>query len=390
MIEPSQRRTVLAIGAAQTLGWGSTYYLPAVLAKPVAEEIGLATSTVFGAFSMALVVAAVVGPFVGRQIDVHGGRAGLIASSLVFAAALGMLALAQSAFSLFAAWMLIGLGMALGLYEAAFATLAQLYRSGARQAITGVTLIAGFASTVCWPISAVLEAEIGWRNVCLFWAALHLVAGVPLNWSLAGRTPSREAGSIELADSTAGETNDAPSGAMLLLAVLFAATWFVVTAMAAHLPRLLMEFGATPATAIAVAALVGPAQVAGRLLEYTVLSNHHPLLSARLAALLHPLGAAILLTFGAPAALAFGALHGLGIGILTIANGTLPLLIFGAKGYGLRQGLLMAPARCAQAAAPFAFALLMESFGVMSLLTTMLLSLVGLAALQTLAGAARR
>jgi hypothetical protein len=149
----------------------------------------------------------------------------------------------------------------------------------------------------------------------------------------------------------------------VLLALVFAATWFISTAMAAHLPRLLELNGASLATAVAVGALVGPAQVAGRLLEFGVLRRVHPLLSARLAALMHPLGAALLGIVGAPGAAMFAILHGAGNGILTIAKGTLPLVLFGPQGYGHRQGMLMIPARIAQASAPWLFGLCLDRLG---------------------------
>ncbi len=148
-----------------------------------------------------------------------------------------------------------------------------------------------------------------------------------------------------------------------LLGYVFAATWFVSTAMATHLPQLLQATGATLTAAVAAGALIGPAQVAGRLLEAGFLRRVHPLLSARLAALGHPLGAAVLLLAGAPAAMLFAVLHGLGNGIMTIAKGTLPLVLFGAQGYGARQGWIAMPARVAQAAAPFVFGLALQRWG---------------------------
>jgi hypothetical protein len=171
---------------------------------------------------------------------------------------------------------------------------------------------------------------------------------------------------------------------MTLLAFVFAATWFTSTAMAAHLPRLLQDAGASAAAAIAAAALVGPAQVAARVLEFGLLRRFHPLLSARLAAIAHPIGALGIMLVGAPAAVFFTILHGAGNGVLTIAKGTLPLAIFGAGGYGLRQGLLMVPARFGQAAAPFVFALLIERFGVSALVVSAALGLAGFAALMVL------
>lgn len=148
-----------------------------------------------------------------------------------------------------------------------------------------------------------------------------------------------------------------------LLAFVFAATWFTSTAMAAHLPRLLQASGATLAVAVGVSALVGPAQVVGRILEFGFLRRVSPLLSARIAALAHPAGVATLLLAGAPAVAIFAVLHGAGNGILTIAKGTLPLVLFGPRGYGARQGLLMVPARMAQAVAPLAFGLCLDRWG---------------------------
>jgi len=150
---------------------------------------------------------------------------------------------------------------------------------------------------------------------------------------------------------------------MIALGFVFAATWFGSTAMAAHLPRLLQETGASLSAAIAAAALVGPAQVAGRMIEFWLMRHLHPLTSARVASLAHPVGAGVLLGLGAPAAPVFAVAHGAGNGVMTIANGTLPLHFFGASGYGLRQGLLMMPAKLLQAAAPFLFDLLLTRFG---------------------------
>jgi MFS family permease len=383
-----QTRVVIALGSAQTLAWGSTYYLPAILAAPMARELGESAGLVFAAFSAALVVAAVLGPLVGRRIDLFGGRDVLTVSRLVFAGGLAMLGVAQGAGMLFAGWLVIGIGMAMGLYEAAFSTLTGIYGRDARGAITGITLLAGLASTICWPISAYLEADVGWRIACLFWAAAHIVIGLPLNRLL---VPLGTQPLLSATNDAAHGGPDAPTGpqshAMPLLALVFAVTWFTSTAMAAHLPRLLQEAGVSPAAAVAAAALVGPAQVSGRFLEFGLLQRFHPLLSARLAAMAHPLGAVALMVLGAPAAIAFTLLHGAGNGILTIAKGTLPLAIFGPLGYGLRQGILMVPARFGQAGAPFLFAVLMERYGASALLLSTALGLAGLAALLALTSA---
>lgn len=280
-------------------------------------------------------------------------------SSLVFAAGLALMAVSNSLAVLIAGWLVLGLGMGMGLYEAAFSTLTSIYRQNARGAITGITLLAGFASTICWPISTYLDAEIGWRATCCVWAAAHLVIGLPLNRFLIPRGTTQESPPPHpQADAKGGDRLF--NRPMALMAVSFAITWFVSTAMAAHLPALLEQAGASYTMAIAAAALVGPAQVAARILEFTLLQRIHPLLSARMASVSHAVGAAAFLTLGAPAAYFFALPHGAGNGVITIAKGTLPLAIFGPAGYGRRQGFLTAPSRITQAIAPFAFAVLIE------------------------------
>jgi len=399
MSAASQRWTVARLGTAQTLAWASSYYLPAMLAVPMARDLGVATPTVFAAFSVALIVSALLGPLAGRAIDRHGGRPVLVGTNLLFAAALAGMALAQGPVGLFAAWVLMGVAMGSGLYEAAFATLVRLYGQGARGAITGITLIAGFASTVGWPLSAWMEVQWGWRGACAGWAALHLLVGVPLNGWLpriapeeVGPTPAAVAPSAPAA-TTATPASPTPDHALrttVLLSFVFAVTWFTSTAMAAHLPRLLQASGTSLQAAVAMAALVGPAQVAARLLEFGFLRRLHPLLSAQLAAAAHPVGAVLLMVVGGPAAAVFTVLHGAGNGILTIAKGTLPLVLFGPAGYGARQGLMMVPARVAQAFAPVLFGMLLDGVGVAALWSTTLLGLAALGALWMLRPLAQR
>jgi MFS family permease len=258
---PSRTATIVLLGIAQTLAWASSYYLPAILAAPMARDLGVSTPTVFAAFSAALVVSALLGPAAGKAIDRHGGRPVLVANSFVFAAGLVVLALAQGPVGLFAGWVILGVAMAAGLYEAAFAALVHLYGKDARGAITGITLFAGFASTVGWPLSAWIELEWGWRATCLAWAALHLLLGLPLNW----RLPSSPIAAVRTEAHPPGAAAPTPltpsSGATrtaVLLALVFAVTWFISTAMAAHLPRLLQAHGVPLATALVFAGLVGP------------------------------------------------------------------------------------------------------------------------------------
>ncbi len=251
---------VSTLGITQPLAWASTYYLPAVFADPISAELHISRSWFFGIFSAALLLSGMLGPLAGRTIDRHGGRDVLAATSLVFAAGLALLSQASGVVGLAAGWAVIGVGMGFGLYEAAFATVAGLYGRDARNAITGITLFAGFASTVGWPVSAFLIDALGWRGACLAWAGLHLLLGLPLNRLL---VPKGWAAAVEPPSAVAPPTG--VPWTMIVLAGVFGATWFVSTAMAAHLPRLLEALGSTPTAAVLAASLVGPAQVAARL-----------------------------------------------------------------------------------------------------------------------------
>jgi len=376
----SRRAVVTALGLTQTLAWASSYYLPAILADPIGASLSVPRTWVFAAFSMALLIAAIAGPLVGRIIDRYGGRGILVLSNVVLAGGLVVLAASHGVVELFVAWAILGVGMALGLYDAGFAALTALYGHNARGPITGITLFAGFASTVSWPVSTFLAGLLGWRETVLVWAALNIVLGLPLNRFVLP-VPVRVMHRSAAVHSTIGWN---PRREMFLLAFVFAAVWFVTGAMASQLPTLLERAGATTTQAVAAGALVGPAQVAARLAEFLALRRVHPLVSARIAALLHPLGVIAFAIVGPTAAAAFAILYGAGNGLLTIARGTVPLAVFGPHGYGERTGLLGAPARAAQAFAPLLFGLLLDAMGTSVIFVSAALCLAALFALLLL------
>ena len=388
---------VLVLGLTQTIAWASSVYLVAILALPIGRDLGVPDTTVYGAFSLALAISALLGPAIGRAIDRNGGRLVLAASNVVLAAGLALLAASPNVAFLFIAWCVLGVGMALGLYDTAFAALVRIHGQAARGPITGVTLIAGFASTVGWPLSTLLNGQIGWRATCMVWALLHVALCLPLNLRAVSaaqpRPPSQELHSRP--DDQGARPSASPGRVDFALMVLFfAATAFVTSAMAAHLPGLLLATGAGTATAIAAASLVGPAQVGARAIEYVAARRmrFHPLLTARVATALHPVGGALLwLIGGVPLGVSsFAVLHGAGNGMITIAKGTLPLAVFGDAGYGHRLGVLNILARAMQAAAPFAFGLVLERYGVHGALgVSIAVSLAALAALTGLRSRAK-
>ncbi len=381
----SRPLTVAVLGTTQTLSWASSYYIPAILAAPIAAEFGVSRATIFGVFSGALLLTALLGPAAGRAIDTRGGRDVLAVSNIVFAIGLLLMGLSPGPVMFCLAWAIMGVAMAMGLYDAAFATLAGLYGKEARNSITGITLIAGFASTVGWPATALMEAEWGWRGACFGWASAHLLIGLPLNRLLVPRAPPP----VKAAAATQGDARPPRLYDMALIAFVLATAGFSAAALGAHLPGLLQAGGATAAAAVAAGALLGPAQVAARVLEFGFLRKVSPLVSARIAAAAHPVAVVVLLAGGAPMAAIFVLIHGAGNGMLTITRGTLPLAMFGPAGYGQRQGFITAPARAAQALAPFGFGLLVDAVGVQALWLTAGLGLAAVAALYLLRMPAR-
>src|SRR3981189_423150 len=149
-----QLRIILALGTTQTLAWASSYYLPAILADPIGRDLGVSSNWIFAAFSASLVISALLGPRVGRQIDLVGGRSVLSISNVTLAAGLALLGFTYSITMPVVACVPLVVGLGLGLSDAAFGALGLIYGDAARRSITGITLIAGFASTVGWPLTA--------------------------------------------------------------------------------------------------------------------------------------------------------------------------------------------------------------------------------------------
>ena len=377
-----KQQAVLVIGSAQVIASAGGHYLPAVIAAPLAKSLDLAPVTLFATFSGALVISALLGPSAGKIVDRLGGRPVLLLSNLFFASGLITLGLAQGLWSVILAYIFVGLGLATGLFEVAFAALVKLFGQNSRNAITGITLISGMASFVGWTTSVYVEARYGWRGVCFFWAAVHLLVGLPLHSMIprVSRDSTSQQQATSKAESTRGSAVQAPHThrpsrrwvlvTSILLAYVFAANAFVGMGLMMHMPQLLQDFGVAMALAFTIGSLVGPSQIIGRLLEYFFMRRWHPLYSTRLAALCHPIASLALLLGGAPLAAFFVIVHGIGNGILIIARGTLPLAIFGAGGYGNRQGWLMMPAKFSQAAAPFVFGMIVNRWNTETLWLT--------------------
>jgi predicted MFS family arabinose efflux permease len=353
---PSQMRVVIGFGLGQIAAFACSFYLMGAIGDAVGRDLGLSATFVFATVSLSLAVPALVSPRVARWIDGRGGKGVLLASHVVFAAGLALLACAGNGWTLAAAMGTIGLGMALGLSPTPFAILVSLYGPQARGPITAVALVGGLGSVVGWPLTGWVAEQVGWREACFLWAGVQLVLCLPLSAWVCPGTPGRRTRD----EAKPAHPPVAWDRTMVQLAVLFACAWFVSTCMSAHLPRLLTSFGLTGQAAAATAGLMGLAAVSVRFLEFTVLRKAPPLATTRAATLMHPAGAAVLETLGGTGAAALAVGQGAGNGMLTVAKGVLPLSLYGPAGYAFRSAILGRPAMFAQIAGPSVYALLIE------------------------------
>lgn len=354
---------VAGLGATQVLAWGSSYYLPAVLAAPIAADTGWALPWVVGGLSLGLLASGLVSPRVGRAIERTGGRPVLALSAVLLAVGLTGLAWAPGLPAYLVAWLVIGLGMGAGLYDAAFATLGRLYGQDARRAITNLTLFGGFASTVCWPLSALLVATVGWRGTCLAYAALQLAVALPMHLILLPRAATAPLAAAEPAwAAPPSPVQVAPPGWFLLLAAGLTVGSAVQAVVSVQLLALLQARGLELAAAVALGALVGPSQVGARVGEKLLGSRFHPIWTMLASTGLVAAGLALLWA-GFPVVAACLGLYGAGVGINSIARGTLPLALFGSVGYAALMGRLAMPMLIAGALAPSLGAFLLQRIG---------------------------
>ena len=362
----SRVAVITALGVTQIFAWGSSYYLLAVLAEPIAAETGWARAWIVGGVSLGLLTAGAISPWVGRAIAALGGRPVLAVSAGFLATGLLALAQARSLPVYVAAWLVIGLGMGAGLYDPAFATLGRLYGHGGRSAITTLTLFGGFASTICWPLSALLEAHLGWRGACMAYAGFQVFVALPAYFLVVPREPRQSSPppARPPSQALAATQGEAPRhGSLVLLAATVTLASVISTTLSVHLLSILQAKGYALTAAVALGALVGPSQVAARTIELLIARFHHPIWTKMASASLVAAGLAALWVGGQIIVLAL-VLYGAGIGLESIARGTLPLAIFGPGRYPVVMGRIAMPSLVAQAAAPSIGAALLEAGGV--------------------------
>ena len=359
------RLVVSALGIGQILAWGTSFYFPAVFAGAIVADTGWPLGFVVGGTSIGLLVGGLISPQVGAIIERHGGRPVLLASSLFYALGLTGVALAPNLPIYLLAWVAIGIGMGTGLYDAVFAALGHLYGSKARGPITNLTLFGGFASTVCWPLSAFMIDHIGWREACMVYAALHMCLVLPLQRAVIRRAPARTVSTPVQADDMRSEglaPVEREGVIFTLVALVLSMTAGVGAIVLVNFMVFLQSTGVDYPTAIALGTLFGPAQVGARLIESLFGSRYHPIWTMIASCTAMAVGLLMLFSHF-PALVLVILVYCGGYGIFWIGRGTLPLALFGPLRFPRLMGKIAFPSLIVQAFAPSAGAWLIESHG---------------------------
>jgi predicted MFS family arabinose efflux permease len=347
-----KRAVIAVIGSLQILSWGSTFYLPAVLARPIAQDTGWPYAVVVGGLSVGLLMAGLVSPRVGRAIALHGGRPVLATGSVLLVLGLLIIGTAQNYFWYFAGWATLGAGMGAGLYDAAFASLGALYGKGARGAITSVTLFGGFASTVCWPVSAYLVGHFGWRSTCFVYACVHLCVALPLYLAILPGSGGRKSGDAIPSNPAITALHREERLIFGVLAAVLTISAAILSMMGAQLVTLLQARGLDINAAVTLGMLIGPSAVGARFIEMLAGPRYHPIWTMIASVVLVFIGACLFLigSLGFASAII---LYAAGNGIGSIAKGTLPLALFGSVRYPALMGRLALPIMIAMALSPY-------------------------------------
>ncbi len=354
-----------ALSVTQIASWGPLYYAFSVLMKPMQAELGWSRDVLVGGHAVALLVWGLAAYPTGKLIDRYGGRLVMSAGSVLATVAFALLANVHSVAVYYAAWVVAGVAMALCLYEAAFTVLTIAYRERSRWAITVLTLAGGFASTVFWPITQLLVDASGWRNAVLALAAVQFALCLPLHAFALPGAPAKAAASATAEKKISSGHAWLRSPVFWLLAISFTANSFVTAAVSVHVIALLGERGLAASDAVWLAALIGPMQFSGRLMEFLFGKRLPATGVGTVTVLLLPASLVLLMIAGAsvPVLLGFVLLYGAGLGLYTIVRATTPAELFGRDNFGALNGALAAPSLFARAAGPIGASLVVTASG---------------------------
>lgn len=326
---------VSALGVTQIIGYGSLYYSFSILAPGMATDFGTTVAQVFAVFSASLLVGGLSAPYIGRQMDRIGAATVMAVGSALSALTLILCAWSPSIVVFALAIVLLEISSGMVQYQAAFAALVEADPRSASRSITYLTLIAGFASTIFWPVATALLGYLSWREIYLVYAGLNLVVCMPLHvWIMRKAKVGAADGQRPVREPVVGAIpREHRRRAVLAVSAAFALLGFTLGAMLAHMVPMLGALGFGSA-AVAIGSLFGPAQVLSRLINMLCGTRLAPPGLAVVSATFLVLSVVILALSGnwLPGAVAFSICLGLGSGINSIAQGSLPLYLLAPTG----------------------------------------------------------
>jgi MFS family permease len=366
--------------------------MPAVLGRHMGDDLGIASEIVFGGITVMFAVGAIFSPRIGRVIDRAGARTIMAAGSVVYALSLAALAFSQGVVTYLLCWAGLGVASTLALSTPSSIALAQVAGPGARRAIGMLAIIGGFASTVFWPLAGALDVAVGWRGTLLVYAGIHLFACAPIHLLVLPSRPPTHHLAVSTTPAPTGVAPEALSRVYLLLSLTLASGAFVFTGVMVHMIEMLRGLGHAPGSAVFLASMIGPTQIAIRLFELLFGHRYSIMNSAVLGSAMLPLGLALALVAGGSFAVAliFVAAYGIANGLKAVQRATLPLALFGRGQFGAYMGRLALPQGIVSASAPPIMAAVLAHFGTSGALwLTFAAAMVSLLAMILLARLAR-
>lgn len=384
---PASRATV-GLGVTQIIGWGTTFLMPAVLGRYMQDDLGLPTEAIFLGVTVSYAVGAIIAPRIGHRIDRTGARLIMSLGSIVYALAIGLLAVAQGSVLYFLGWTVMGLASTLALNVPSSIALAQVAGPRARQAIAVLSIIAGFASTAFFPFTGALQAMFGWRGTLLIFAGMHLAICLPIHFLALPRTVPIPATTTTAPTTAGGVPPEQRSRVYMLLNISLAAGSFVYTGFIIHAIEILRAVGHSEAAAVFLASLIGPSQVGIRIFELLFGHRYSFMMSAVIGSVMLPFGLGLMLIDGGNSVVVIVCIlaYGISNGLKAVQRATLPLALFGRSEFGHYMGRLAVAQGVMSAASPTVLAFMISrtgaagtlwltfTFGMVSLVTMIMLA----------------
>jgi predicted MFS family arabinose efflux permease len=352
-------RAVAALSLTQLIGWGATFYLPAVTGPAMAGELGMALPMVMAGPTIMLVVMAMVSWPLSAIFERHGTRPIMVLGSFLGTVGLLVMGLANGPISYVLSWLILGLAGACMLTTPAQIAVTEIAGEKARQALGVLIFAGGLTATIVWPLTGLLQAEWGWRITTLVYAAVTLIVCMPLHWTMLARRPRGKT-----AAKAAAEPAPIDRPRFVLLAMSFAANGFVTWGFALTIIILFEAAGLDHANALAVAAFMGIARWVGRTIDSLGGRRWSGFVTGLAGSALFPLSfIVLLLTSNFVGAMLFATLYGIASGVTAVTRATLPLQVFPAGAYARASAQLAVPLNLSFAAAPPVFTAILAAAG---------------------------